>query len=188
MRENLSDDIKDLVDSMSTRSFLDIAKKLINLLEIKEIENKVFLPNLHTLLIDLYAAGHKLSPISIKYSNDFICDKASLSIDKKENKHNISNLGTKAFYWEIFDPYFKESKQSEEDIKPILGSLIDDLNDIYHDLKVELFKINHVGTNAAIEDALWHLKWGFNAHWGNHCIDALRALHYLDYEGKVDVE
>ncbi|WP_425529083.1 DUF5063 domain-containing protein [Leptospira levettii] len=35
-----------------------------------------------------------------------------------------------------------------------------------------------------VEDGLWNLKWSFIHHWGKHCIDALRYLHYLIYDGK----
>ncbi|TGL21037.1 DUF5063 domain-containing protein, partial [Leptospira levettii] len=38
--------------------------------------------------------------------------------------------------------------------------------------------------NEIVEDGLWNLKWSFIHHWGKHCIDALRYLHYLIYDGK----
>ena len=74
--------------------------------------------------------------------------------------------------WKISD---KEASQ---------GWLVDDFFDIYRDLKIELSKIDTIATDEAIEDALWELKWGFFHHWGNHCINAMRYLHYWHFEGK----
>jgi hypothetical protein len=70
------------------------------------------------------------------------------------------------------------------DKEPTQGWLVDDFADIYRDLKIELTKIEKIGTDEAVEDALWQLKWSFTNHWGQHCINALRALHYLWYDGK----
>jgi len=61
---------------------------------------------------------------------------------------------------------------------------VDDFADIYRDLKIELIKIEKIGTDEAVEDALWQIKWSFVHHWGQHCINALRYFHYLYYDGK----
>ena len=100
---------------------------------------------------------------------------------QRQNINLISSLGEDCIYWKVFDPTF------EKENEPIQGWLVDDFSDIYADLKEELFKIDEIGTNESIEDALWQLKSGFNQHWGNHCIDAMRALHYLWYDGKVAI-
>lgn len=67
------------------------------------------------------------------------------------------------------------------DKEPTQGWLIEDFSDIYRDLKIELNKIDTIATNEAVEDALWQLKWSFFNHWGNHCINAIRYLHYYCY-------
>jgi hypothetical protein len=63
--------------------------------------------------------------------------------------------------------------------------LVDDFADIYLEIKENLDKIDNIGSDAALEDAFWNFKFGFNSHWGNHCINALRALHHLKYDGKI---
>ena len=68
-------------------------------------------------------------------------------------------------YWEMFDPYEHE--------EPVAGSLSDDLLDVYRDLKVGL-ALWELGATA---DALWDWRFSCETHWGDHAIDALRALH-----------
>jgi hypothetical protein len=68
-------------------------------------------------------------------------------------------------YWEIFDLH--------ADKDPVCGDLIDDLSDIATDLKAGMkeYEASRFG-NAVFE---W--KFGLNNHWGQHIVDALRALH-----------
>ena len=68
-------------------------------------------------------------------------------------------------YWEIFDPH--------ADKDTVCGDLIDDLSDIAADLKAGMkeYEAGRFG-NAVFE---W--KFGLNNHWGQHIVDALRALH-----------
>ena len=67
-------------------------------------------------------------------------------------------------YHEVFDPYVDEP--------PVCGSLSDDLLDIYRDLKRGLvaYDAGQVGT------AVWEWRFHFDHHWGDHAVDALRAL------------
>lgn len=67
-------------------------------------------------------------------------------------------------YWEVFDPY--------KLTKPVAGSLSDDLLDIYRDLQ-RGFALWETSKIAAI----WQWRFGFEVHWGDHAVDALRALH-----------
>ena len=68
-------------------------------------------------------------------------------------------------YWEIFDPH--------ADKDTVCGDLIDDLSDIAAALKAGMkeYEAGRFG-NAVFE---W--KFGLNNHWGQHIVDALRALH-----------
>lgn len=71
------------------------------------------------------------------------------------------------FYHEVFDPL----PFPPED--PVVGSLSDDLADIYRDVVTGL-RAYEAGRRA---QAVW--EWGFNlrAHWGEHATSAIRALH-----------
>lgn len=185
----LSKDIQGFLDKPTTVSFLLSARQFVALLELENINHSEFLKKSHSALVDLYATGHKLEEIRLKYSSvDSEFDREKLFINK--NAGRISEAGKDAFYWEVFDPSYTEQDGqpgqgwSITDKEPSQGWLVDDFTDIYRDLKIELNKIDIIGTDEAIEDALWQLKWSFFHHWGNHCINALRYFHYLFYEGK----
>ncbi|WP_018626062.1 DUF5063 domain-containing protein [Niabella aurantiaca] len=179
MTQSLSTDLKGFLEKETTQTFLKSVRQFIELLENGSIDKGKFYSLAHTALIDLYAAGNKLERIGLKYSSaesNFDRD----TIFENRNIGLISELGVEAFYWEIFDPVYSEKDGREA----TQGWLVDDFADIYHDLKVELLKIDTIGTDEAVEDALWQLKWGFTHHWGQHCINALRYFHYLHYGGK----
>ena len=75
------------------------------------------------------------------------------------------DFGERDAYWEVYDPY--------EHGEPVCGLLSDDVLDIYGD----------VGDGLALwdagdrDDAIWHWRFHFHIHWGDHAVDALRALH-----------
>jgi hypothetical protein len=190
MTANLSSDIQTILQKDSTKEFLKAAEQFIKLVETDEISQAQFYRQVHGALIQLYATGHKLEEIDLKYSSpdsDFGQTDDEFFINN--NKALISNLGKECFYLEVFDPTYLEEKgqpgQGWEitDKEPTQGWLVDDFADIYRDLKIELEKMK-IGTDEAIEDALWSLKWSFVHHWGNHCVNAIRYLHYLWYDGK----
>lgn len=70
-------------------------------------------------------------------------------------------------YWEVFDPYEEEA--------PVCGSLTDDIRDIYRDVVVGLLLYDQ----GALSDAQWTWASLRQQHWGDHAVDALRALQRL---------
>lgn len=80
------------------------------------------------------------------------------------------DFGPRDLYWQVFDPY-------EDGAEPSVGSLTDDVLDIYSDVKTGLL-IYERGSEDDRVDAVWHWKFDFQAHWGDHLVDALRALHW----------
>ena len=189
MINKLSIDIKDFLDKDSTKIFLEAARNFVDLLEIEQINIEEFYRQVHKALIDLYAAGHNMEEINLKYSNaDKDYDKDVFVNNKNVGK--IAELGENSFYWEVFDPtYVEKDGQPGQgwkitDKEPSQGWLVDDFADMYNDLITDLVKIDNIESSESVEDALWHMKWGFNHHWGHHCINAMRALHYLWYDGK----
>ncbi|MBK8944089.1 MAG: DUF5063 domain-containing protein [Ignavibacteriae bacterium] len=177
MSNNISEDIKIFLEKGSTQIFLKAAQNFVSLLENEEISFQDFMNYAHSSLLELYISGYHLEDISLKYSDADKEINNNINIESK-NRNLISNLKKEILYWEVFDP-----TDSREEDKTVLASLEDDFGDIYKDLKRELEKIK-LNSDEAIEDALWQLNFGFKYHWGNHCIDAMRALHYLWYEGK----
>ena len=67
-------------------------------------------------------------------------------------------------YWEVFDPYVDEA--------PVAGDLSDDVIDIYREVREALTRYDTGNT----KDATWSWRFGFEGHWGDHAVDALRAL------------
>ena len=71
------------------------------------------------------------------------------------------------FYWEVFNPFVQE--------EAVCGNLAVDLSEIATDLQdgMREFEEGRMG-NAVFE---W--TFGLNSHWGNHAVNALRALHSI---------
>ena len=189
----LSADIQAFLQKESTKTFLKVAEQFIALVEADNISKEEFYRQAHTALIDLYAAGHKLELVELKYSSaDSDFGKTDDEFFKNKNQALISTLGEDAFYWEVFDPtYFEKDGTPGQgwqitDKEATQGWLVDDFADIYRDLKIEVEKMK-IGTDEAIEDALWQMKWSARNHWGRHCISAIRAVHFLWYDGKLAI-
>lgn len=71
-------------------------------------------------------------------------------------------------YWQVFNPYIDED--------PVCSDLIDDLTDIATDLRKGMKEYE----SGRYEGAIFEWKFLFNNHWGQHIVDALRALHTLN--------
>ncbi len=175
MPDKLNDDLRQLFQSKEVNDFLVAANSFIGLLENNNLEEEDFYRETHLALLSLYTTGMYLPEVELKYSgNDDFYDHTKLF--QNQNQVDISHkLGKHSIYYKVFNPIHPEKDE------PIQGWLVDDYADIYRDIKIELEKIK-IGTNEAVEDALWQLKFSLEHHWGNHCIDALRALHYLKYD------
>jgi hypothetical protein len=74
-------------------------------------------------------------------------------------------------YRECFNPF-------ELEAEPVIGSLLDDLGDIYVDLRQGLDTLDR-GTPEQASDAVWNWKFSFESHWGEHATGAIRALYWL---------
>ena len=71
------------------------------------------------------------------------------------------------YYGELFDPLVTPPEE------PVIGSLADDIADIYRDVVTGL-REHQAGRPLR---AIW--EWGnnFQQHWGDHATGAIRALH-----------
>lgn len=70
-------------------------------------------------------------------------------------------------YGEVFNPLLVPPEE------PVVGSLTDDICDIYRDVVTGL-NAYEAGRRAA---AIWEWSFGFSNHWGDHATGAIRALH-----------
>ncbi|NSW93843.1 MAG: DUF5063 domain-containing protein [Bacteroidales bacterium] len=86
-------------------------------------------------------------------------------------------FGSADAYLEAYDPKIKEADG------PVVGSIAEDMADIYQDLKN--FLINYrTGTNEVMNDAIWECKLNFENYWGQRLTDSLRAIHRFVYSGE----
>jgi hypothetical protein len=83
-------------------------------------------------------------------------------------------LGEDHAYREVFDPTARDVEES------LLGSLADDLADIYRDLRDNLNSWAEQGDRSP-SHVLWLARFHWLHHWGCHAVDAIRYLHYLCY-------
>lgn len=185
---DLSADTKAFLERPATQAFLVAARQFVQVLETSYSDIAAFYPKAHTALLELYVAGHNLDQIELK---DSIPDDQNEDINiENQNNGLMADLGEEAFYWKIFDPANPEKDgQSDWDWNitapdATQGWLVDDFADIYLEMKAGLAAIDQINTDAAVEHALWEFKFSFAHHWGNHCISALRYLHYFYYKGK----
>ena len=175
--EKLLTDIQEFLTKNTTQKFLSAARQIVELLELEIIDKEDFFKRVYTALIDLYASGYKLEEIDLKIEKKELDFNKSISFENK-NLKQISTLRYDTKYRKVFNPINKNVHEL------IQGDIALDFEDIYYDLKTELEKMK-IGTNEAVEDALWQMKFSFTMHWGNHCIDALRAMHYLSQDHQI---
>ena len=82
-----------------------------------------------------------------------------------------TKLGDLDFYNCVFDPY------DMQDTAPVVvGSLSDDLSDIYWDVKDGL---TACASGPPPDDVIWEWRVGFEEHWGIHASAALYAIHWI---------
>jgi hypothetical protein len=70
-------------------------------------------------------------------------------------------------YFEVFDPLVEDD--------PVGGDLADDFRDVYRDVRRGLTAYDR----GLVEDAVCYWRFQFEIHWGDHAVDALRALHRI---------
>jgi hypothetical protein len=160
-----------LIITDSFLSFIKAVRSFCNFIENDPADDRTsFLKQAQTHLQTLYFGGQTLPLVDLNYNLDF---QDLMSKPYLENilSHLEGKLNNR-FYWHVFDP------AKDDDIEPVCGDLLDDLGDIYKDLKNCLLLFDK-GTPAEIESAVWSFKWSFDNHWGDHCINATYALHFF---------
>lgn len=90
----------------------------------------------------------------------------------RDYEHPAISFEVPDSYWEVFDPLYEEDALEEN---VVVGSLQDDLSDIYNDLRSGISEYD--AGNKANAEFEWRL--GVDGHWGKHVTDALRALHAI---------
>jgi hypothetical protein len=96
-------------------------------------------------------------------------DAPDVDVDSAERNTICANCARLPldYYGEIFDPLTMPPPE------PVVGSVADDIADIYREVVTGLRHYRAGRTDAAV----WQWTFLFQVHWGEHAIGAIRALH-----------
>lgn len=151
--------------SPEVAAFVDQARQFCDFVEkANEHTLKKRLSAARDRLLELYKAGSKLPHVE---PPDGI--EAGPTPERRKGWAGFDKFEA---YWEVFDPY--------EESAPVVGSLSDDLLDIYGDVQrgLALWEQGEVTKRSEPRiAAIWEWRFHFEIHWGDHAVDALRALH-----------
>jgi len=81
-------------------------------------------------------------------------------------------LGSFDEYTFVYDPVDRDDREA------IPGSLVDDLQSVYWDLK-DALDLYNTGDELGIREAIWDWSFGRKHHWGCHAIRAMPVVHSL---------
>jgi hypothetical protein len=143
--------------------FVEIARNFCTIVSEHETKPAAqFLQQVHLVLPRLYAVA-LLLPSAGAESPDCEAPSKHAALWSSLRKQ----LGELDAYREIFDPY------EPADGPPVVGSLADDISDIYAEIAGAL-QCWDAGNR---DGAVWTWRNGFQYHWGRHLTSALRALY-----------
>ena len=158
-----------------TKDFIDFVEKIKRFclfIETHQSDNyRRFLEAAQKQLIILYTYGQTLTEFDLPAKRDI----EEVDISDNDIRDLLSFTRDRLrdpFYWVVFDP------TDHNDTASVCGDLVDDLGDIYKDLKTFLTGFEDTDDDVK-QNALWHLKWSFDNHWNDHCMDAIYAIHYF---------
>jgi Domain of unknown function (DUF5063) len=142
--------------------FTEVAREFCALLETAtQLDLREFRTRLLHVLPALYLAGANLPQLDVDADVEHVPLELDLLVAL--SKH----LGDHDGYWEVFDP--------TQRTKPVKGLLSADLSEIRFDRQQGLLALER---GTPLEEVVWEWRFGFENHWGEHLVDALRAIHW----------
>jgi hypothetical protein len=151
--------------------FIEAARGLCSFIETQQSDDsKQFLLLTQKHLLKLYANGLNIPDILI--SRDIEIEPDISDTEIKALTKFIADRVPFSSYWVLLNPM-----ETNDSAETGLGDLIDDLSDTYRDLKRGLILFDMEDRDAK-ENAIWHFKFHYTYHWGEHCIEALDAIHH----------
>ncbi|RZJ93214.1 MAG: DUF5063 domain-containing protein [Hymenobacter sp.] len=162
-----------LAEVLSTEKFWDfisIACQYCLLIESRQpVVSEEFIKEIQKSLLGLYSAALLLDWVDLQTNVEPEVRQINLPLILRAIEEK---LATYRYYWSVFNP------TDMNDTEPSCDDLHDDLGDIYKDLKYSLLVFD-LQTADSQETAVFEFKFDFENHWGSHCINALRALHFF---------
>src|SRR5665213_4016308 len=123
-----------------------------------------FLRVVRDRLLPLYGAALSLPEVRDARFEDLIVDDEKLRDERFAIADRLSQLGFVDVYRFVYEPL-----QNDAD-EPMHGSLLDDLSDIWWDLKPGLYALDN-GSEEQAADVFWAWKESFGKHWHRHAVD-----------------
>ncbi len=159
--------------------FEDLARRYCKLLEDQTpIGASLFARECLILLLRLYDGAMRLPDTVARQE-----DAPQISHETWKSMFDSISAGMpgRDCYWTVFEPLEPNPPS------PVVGSLADDLADIWRNLKSGLLLIDHRGPNCR-SSAVWEWRFSFESHWGRHAVEAITVLHALsgDSNSRVD--
>jgi hypothetical protein len=156
----------------ANEDFMDSARLFCDFIEnLTIVDQWDFLKTIQLHLLKIYqkADGIKKADIGsdLSLSSMLSNEQFEKIVEIAKNK-----LGNYRYYWINYDPI------NDAETEPVCGDLLDDVGDIYKDLKRSQLLYNSDLDNAKLI-AIWHAKFNFENHWGQHCINAIYVCHYF---------
>ena len=163
--------IERIIELEQTKDFLKTSRDFCAFIESIDEADEGYLRQLQNLLLTLYYKATLLSWTTLEFNQDVQAKSTGEEVESIL-KELARKIGDHRYYWTVFDP------TDEQDTDAVCGDLVDDIGDTYKDVKRGLLTFD-LGTMASKEHGIWDLKFGFEKHWGQHTIDALRTIHFL---------
>jgi hypothetical protein len=142
--------------------FVVLAREFCTLLEAAiQLEPAELRTRLLRVLPELYLAGSELPLPDTDAEYENVTPQLDLLVALSQH------LGERDRFWQVFDPTQKA--------KPLESCLALELSEIRHDLQQGLIALER---GAPLDAVVWEWRFGLDAHWGNHLVNALRAIHW----------
>jgi len=152
------------------QNFVEAAKDFCLLIESKQSDNpNDFLQTIKKHLCTLYVLGLDLPCLYLSSDLDLNVDLSDT--EKKTIRQFISERVPFSYYWIVLNPV---DMQNDADVG--CGDLLDDLEEIYCDIKCGLIMLDKKDFSAK-ENGVWKLKFDYDNHWNEHCIEAIHVIH-----------
>lgn len=171
--------MENLVLSKYTEDFVRVALEFCILIEkVKPEEKQTFLGNILKILPLLYLKISVIPPVEEYYDSD-LESKVNEDLYAKVETNLSEVLGEDNFYLETFHPDINLSDS------PVAVRISEDLADIYQDIGnfIGVFKN---GQKETMNDSLVQCIENFKKYWGQHLVNALRALHHIEYKEEIE--
>jgi len=164
--------------------FVVVAKDFCTLLETGRAERpcKVFIEDAIRVVLDLYHAALDLPDVTPERPKKAerlpVRERLDRHLQRSRKLRDsiqpriTDSLGGERCYSRVFDPFDPKDPQT------VTATLLDDLSDIYIDVKAGLQQIDD-REELLTRRIVWEWKFGMESHWGWHATGAIYAMHWL---------